>query len=264
MKKIFKLSLSIILLINLFVACSNPTNTSPADNSQNNSNPSGTTNSGSSTPRSNCSITLLDYNVNLNCNVTGTISNINRFACYSSDTYKIKIKSNPSNLQLARADYNYRENQISLFSANSGTITITLFNETANVESNECTVVFGNNSGNNGGSNGGGNNGGGNGGNNQIPSVTAFIGSWTTTYTNGLINTIQFRSDGTGRCYKTGNQGENTFTWSIQSATTLNIVNTTQNQNLSSTCTYNLNGNTLVLTNFIGLPQNTQITFTKN
>ena len=251
--------LILFILFGLFAACSSPTNPGTSNSSTGSANPTSPSQPSSPASRANCSMTIAGY-VNIDCNTIAVLGYTYRTGCYSTDSYRINIKTNPSNLQLSIAEYNYQENEIRLCSANPGTITITLYNETARVESNECEVVFQNSSGNNGG--GSGNNGGDN--QQPNPSVTAFIGTWTTTYSNAVINTIQFRSDGTGRCYKTGYSGENTFTWGIQNSTTLNIVNTTQNQNISSTCTYSLNGNLLILTNFFGLPQGTPITFTKN
>ena len=95
-----------------------------------------------------------------------------------------------------------------------------------------------------------------------LPSATTFAGIWRTNYNQGLIDTIIFNSNGTGSYNnsKYPSSGSGTFRWSIANNTTLNIWNSL---NQSSTCTYYFTGTTLTLTNFLGLPINTAVTFTK-
>ena len=87
-----------------------------------------------------------------------------------------------------------------------------------------------------------------------------FIGTWKTSYSSGLIDTITFNSDGTGR-YSNSNYasaGSDTFRWSIKDDWTLILYNSLGQ---SSQCMFNFVGQKLKLKNFLGLPQNTYIEF---
>ena len=266
--KIFLLS---IFAAALLLSCSNPTNTPSGSSSSN----SGAGQTPEDLPkdysRKNCSIAL-PTSCNASTNLTLNISQITLINCYSNDTYKVEITSNPSNIQLQLNEFSFNEKTIRLFSATGGTIGIKLVNETAKVNSNICTVTFqaptttspGNdNGGNNDNGQGSGSGSNGTGEQNQgNPTAAAFAGTWKTNYTQGLIDTITFNSNGTGSYLNSNysNAGSDTFQWSIANSTTLNLTDKLGNH---SVCSYSFTGTSLILTNFFGLPQNTQITFNR-
>ena len=161
----------------------------------------------------------------------------------SSSDYQIEImeNGNENNINLKAVVYS---DKVAVTSDEEGTVYFRIKNTNANLVTNYTAVTFLDNS------------------SSKNNTEVRFVGTWQTNYTQGLIDTINFYSDGTGYCHNSRypNSGGNNFRWSVKDSSTLSITNSLGN---TGTCSYNFIGESLVLTNFLGLPQNTAVTFTK-
>lgn len=159
---------------------------------------------------------------------------------YSTDEYEIIIVENPDNIDVS---IEASSKKIIVNCNSSGTIIFKVYNKTADCTSNECELTFEEEI--------------------EEPGITelTFVGTWTTN-NGGLFDTIEFYSDGTGKCYhsKYPGSGSNTFKWVIRDTSTLKIWNSL---NMESLCTYNFNGNELTLINFLGTPKDNPVLLTK-
>ncbi len=163
---------------------------------------------------------------------------------YSSDEFEVITVSNENNIEV---DFEVYANKMCVIGHQEGTIVIKIRDKTANCESNECEITFSKDL-------------------TEEESVSlALVGKWKVEGQAGVYDTIEFYSDGTGKLYLEGNEGNNTFRWSITEAFTLSYVNTTMNLNIIGTSTYSLDetGTKLTLTNFIGYENGTSGTYNK-
>lgn len=161
----------------------------------------------------------------------------------SSSDCEIEIMENGNENSIA-LEVNVYSSKVSVKANREGTVYFRIKNNRANIVTNYTAVIFLNYS------------------SPEINVESQLTGTWQTNYTQGLIDTIDFYSDGTGYCHNSRypNSGGNTFRWSIRDYTTLNITNSLGH---TGTCSYSFIGQSLTLTNFLGLPQNTAVTFTK-
>ena len=158
----------------------------------------------------------------------------------SSSDCQIEIMENGNNINLEAEVYS---DKISVKADEEGTVYFRIKNTRANIVTNYTAVTFLDDSF-------------------ESNTEVQFVGTWYTDYTQGLIDTIDFYSDGTGYCSNSRypNSGGNNFRWSVNDSSTLNITNALGK---TGTCTYSFIGESLILKNFLGLPQNTEVTFTK-
>ena len=160
----------------------------------------------------------------------------------SSSDYQIEImeNGNENNINLEAEVYS---DKISVKADEEGTVYFRIKNTRANIVTNYTVVTFLDDSF-------------------ECNTEVQFVGTWYTDYTQGLIDTIDFYSDGTGYCSNSRypNSGGNSFRWNIRDSMTLNITNSLGS---TGTCSYSFIDESLVLTNFMGLPKNTAVTFTK-
>lgn len=163
------------------------------------------------------------------------------FVSSSDCEIEIMENGNENNINLEAVVYS---DKVSVKSDEEGTVYFRIKNTNANLVTNYTAVTFLDNS------------------SSESNTEVRFVGTWQTNYTQGLIDTIDFYYDGTGYCHNSRypNSGGNTFRWSIRDYTTLNITNSLGH---TGTCSYSFIGQSLTLTNFLGLPQNTAVTFTK-
>lgn len=161
---------------------------------------------------------------------------------YTNDEYEVIIVKNLNYIDVSIEAFS---NRIIITGKSAGTIIFKVHNKTADCTSNDVEITFKEKI--------------------QEPVITetSFVGTWTTNYNNVLIDTIEFYSGGTGKCYnsKYPGSGDNTFKWVIRDTSTLKIWNSL---NMEGLCTYNLNVNELTLTNFLGIPKDTPVLFTKS
>ena len=165
----------------------------------------------------------------------------NAFTSSADCQIEIMENGNENNINLDAVVYS---DKVSVKSDEEGTVYFRIKNTNANLVTSYTAVTFLDNS------------------SSESNTEVRFVGTWQTNYTQGLIDTIDFYSDGTGYCHNSRypNSGGNTFRWSIRDYTTLNITNSLGH---TGTCSYSFIGQSLTLTNFLGLPQNTAVTFTK-
>ncbi len=165
----------------------------------------------------------------------------NAFVSSSDCEIEIMQNGNDNNITLEATVYS---SKVSVRADREGLIYFRVKNNRANIVSNYIGVTFSNNSSS--------------GSNVEV----RFVGTWQTSFSQGLIDTVEFYSNVTGGYSNSRypSSGSDTFRWSGRDATTLESINSL---NSTSTCSYSFAGVSLVLTNFLGLPQNTAITFIK-
>ena len=165
----------------------------------------------------------------------------NAFTSSADCQIEIMEHGNENNINLEAVVYS---DKVSVKSDEEGTVYFRIKNTNANLVTNYTAVTFLDNS------------------SSESNTEVRFVGTWHTNYTQGLIDTIDFYSDGTGYCHNSRypNSGGNNFRWSVKDSSTLNITNSLGS---TGTCSYSFIGESLVLTNFMGLPRNTAVTFTK-
>lgn len=261
MKKIFtKISKAFILfgILTIITGCSTSTNTSDGNKKNNDTSTiketdtdsgNDTTSDDNDDSSNTCSIVIpKTFTVEYNGHFSSYIDDITFTNCKTDDKIELVIEYN-NGADLAEANYyDPIRKCIFLYSYSTGIIGISLENKTAKVKSNTCIVTFTDNTNNSGG-------------NDEGNTISSLCGTWSTTYQSALIDTIEFYNDGTGKCYKSGYSGSNTFNWNITEPGKMIVTNSLNQQ---GECTYTLNGNILVLKNFMGLPTGTEITFVKN
>lgn len=165
----------------------------------------------------------------------------NAFTSSADCQIEIMENGNENNINLEAVVYS---DKVSVKANEEGTVYYRIKNTNANLVTNYTAVTFLNYS------------------SPEINVESQLTGTWQTNYTQGLIDTIDFYSDGTGYCHNSRypNSGGNNFRWSVKDSSTLNITNSLGS---TGTCSYSFIGESLVLTNFMGLPRNTAVTFTK-
>lgn len=165
----------------------------------------------------------------------------NAFTSSADCQIEIMENGNENNINLEAVVYS---DKVSVKANEKGTVYFRIKNTNANLVTNYTAVTFLYNS------------------SSESNTEVRFVGTWYTNYTQGLIDTIDFYSDGTGYCHNSRypNSGGNNFRWSVKDSSTLNITNSLGS---TGTCSYSFIGESLVLTNFMGLPRNTAVTFTK-
>lgn len=246
LKKVFCL-LSISLFI--LVACSQQTNT-PSNQGSTTSTPSEDPDSTQKKelqillilPLNSISSFSIDTWNNINF-VSGNDLNKWQNAFTNSSDYEIEImeNGNENNINLETIIYS---DKVSVKGNIEGTVSFRIKSISSNIMTNYTTVTFLDNS------------------SSENNLGIRFVGTWQTNYSQGIIDTIDFYSDGTGYYSNSRypDSGGDTFKWRIIDSTTLKITNSLGS---TETCSYIFNGSSLVLTNFLGLPQNTAVTFYK-
>lgn len=183
----------------------------------------------------------INYWETINFTGTGVDEWSRNFTSSSDCEIEIMDQGNESDINLQAMIHTDR---VYVKADKAGNISFRVKNRTKNIVSNYLMLIFSDNSQNT---------------NNQ---GSQFYGTWKTSFSQGLIDTIEFYSNGTGRYSNSRypSAGSDTFSWSVRNSTTLNITNSL---NQDSTCTYSFASGSLILKNFFGLPQNTEITFRK-